>query len=85
MHDAALFRKRLLQDGFTMFQFSSYIRHCASAENAEVHKKRVHSILPPEGKVGMICLTDKQFGEMELFFGRKPKPPSAPGQQLELF
>ena len=40
-----LFRKRLQQDGFTMFQFSIYVRHCASMENAEVHMKRVFSLL----------------------------------------
>ncbi|MBR1792515.1 MAG: CRISPR-associated endonuclease Cas2 [Bacteroidales bacterium] len=80
-----LFRKNLIRDGFTMFQFSSYIRHCASMENAEVHKRRVRSFLPEFGKVGILCLTDKQFGSMELFFGQKPQPPSAPGQQLELF
>jgi CRISPR-associated protein Cas2 len=31
------FRKKLLADGFAMFQFSIYLRHCASMENAEVH------------------------------------------------
>ena len=41
-----LFRKRLQHDGFTMFQFSIYVRHCASVENAEVHIKRVKSFLP---------------------------------------
>ena len=35
------FRKNLQRDGFTMFQFSIYVRHCASQENAEVHIKRV--------------------------------------------
>ena len=33
----ALFRKNLQRDGFTMFQMSIYVRHCASMENAEVH------------------------------------------------
>ena len=79
------FRKKLLQDGFTMFQFSSYIRHCASVENAEVHRRRVKGFLPPTGHVGILCLTDKQFGEMDLFFGKKPESANAPGQQLELF
>ncbi len=37
------FRKNLQRDGFTMFQFSIYVRHCASQENAEVHIKRVKS------------------------------------------
>ena len=31
------FKKNLQKDGFTMFQFSIYVRHCASSENAEVH------------------------------------------------
>jgi len=79
------FRKNLISDGFTMFQFSIYIRHCASMENAEVHKKRIRSFLPEYGKVGVICLTDKQFADIDLFFGQKPLPPNAPGQQLELF
>ena len=33
----ANFRKALIQDGFTMFQFSIYVRHCPSRENADVH------------------------------------------------
>lgn len=79
------FRKNLQKDGFTMFQFSIYIRHCASVENAEVHIKRVKSFLPEDGRVGILCITDKQFGSMELYFGRKTQAPLAGGQQLELF
>ena len=62
IREYTIFRKNLLRDGFTMFQFSIYVRHCASLENAEVHKKRVKSFLPRYGKVGIICITDKQFG-----------------------
>ena len=53
----ALFRKQLLQDGFTMFQFSIYLRHCPSAENADVHMQRVKRILPKSGKVGVAELS----------------------------
>ena len=81
----ALFRKNLQRDGFSMFQFSIYVRHCASQENAAVHIKRVKSFLPEYGNVGIICITDKQFANIELFYGKKPLPPEAPGQQLELF
>lgn len=81
----ALFRKNLMRDGFTMFQFSIYVRHCASKENMEVHKKRVKSFLPEYGKVGILAITDKQFGDIDLFFAKKPQSPNAPGQQLELF
>lgn len=79
------FRKRLQKDGFTMFQFSIYVRHCASSENASVHIKRVKSFLPNKGNVGILCITDKQFGAIELYHGEKPIEVNAPGQQLELF
>ena len=79
------FRKKLQRDGFTMFQFSIYVRHCASIENAAVHIKRVKSFLPEFGKVGVMCITDKQFGQIELFYGKKPQEVKTPGQQLELF
>lgn len=81
----SIFRKKLIQDGFTMFQFSIYLRHCASSENADVHIKRVKSFLPPEGQVGILCVTDKQFGKMELFVGKKVSELQTPFQQLELF
>ena len=61
------FRKEMLNDGFSMFQFSIYLRHCSSRENADVHIKRTKSKLPPKGHVGIICITDKQFGMMEVF------------------
>ncbi|HOA46938.1 MAG: CRISPR-associated endonuclease Cas2 [Paludibacteraceae bacterium] len=79
------FRKKLVADGFVMFQFSIYLRHCASAENADVHIKRVQRALPEYGKVGILRITDKQFGDMELFIGKKSVILNAPVQQLELF
>lgn len=81
----SIFRKKLIQDGFTMFQFSIYLRHCGSRENAEVHIKRVKNFLPPAGQVGVLCVTDKQFGKMELFIGKKETELKTPYQQLELF
>lgn len=81
----AEFRKNLQRDGFTMFQFSIYIRHCASMENAAVHIKRVKSFLPAHGQVGIMCITDKQFGNIELFYGKKLQNLETPGQQLEMF
>ena len=74
-----------MKDGFTMFQFSIYLRHCPSRENAEVHIKRVKSALPERGHVGILTVTDKQFGMMELFQGKKQAEVDTPYQQLELF
>lgn len=83
--DAAKFRKELEKDGFTMMQFSVYVRHCPSKENAEVHIKRVESLVPVEGQVSILCITDKQYGEIVNFNGKVLKSlPCAP-RQLELF
>lgn len=85
MKAANQFRKKLLDDGFNLFQFSMYIKHCPSRENAEVHIKRVKSILPKEGKVAIMSITDKQFGDIEIFFARNKEEPKPTCQQLELF
>lgn len=82
---AAKFRKGLLEDGFTMFQFSIYLRHCPSRENAEVHEKRVKNSLPEKGHVGILCITDKQFEMMEIFIGKNKGDLDTPNQQLEMF
>lgn len=72
MKAASLFRKNLEKDGFSMMQFSVYIRHCASRESLEVHIKRVKSLLPETGKVSLLSVTDKQYGDIYNFWG-KPK------------
>jgi len=81
----AKFRKDIMADGFAMFQFSIYLRHCSSRENADVHIKRVKKFLPPQGHVGILTITDKQFGMMELFYGKDQQDLPATPQQLELF
>ena len=82
---AAKFRQNLLQNGFAMFQFSIYVRHCSSRENADVHIKRVKMLLPEYGKIGIMCITDKQFGMIELFENRRPQEKQVIPQQLTLF
>ena len=84
-HDASVFRKRLLKDGFTMMQYSVYIRHSASRENTETHIQRVKSMLPGKGMVSIITITDKQFGDVKHFWGKKRKKPPPEPKQLEMF
>jgi CRISPR-associated protein Cas2 len=83
--EAALFRKNLIKDGFTMFQYSIYVRCCPSRENTDVHVKRVKNFLPGTGYVVVFTITDKQFGMMELFNKAKPADRPETPQQLELF
>lgn len=80
-----LFRKNLLKNGFARMQFSVYIRHCASEENARVHVQRVERNVPPDGEVRIITITDKQFERMRVFWGKRRRVPEQPPAQLELF
>ena len=81
----ARFRKALLKDGFMMLQYSVYARYLPSEEAAEAHRRTVRSAVPPLGQVRLIAVTDHQFGKMEVFYGRKPREPEQPQNQMLLF
>lgn len=82
---ATAFRKRLLDLGFSMLQFSVYIHHTASKEAADVLAREIGSSVPKAGKVDVLFFTDKQYEQIRVYrgFGERP-PPNAP-KQLELF
>jgi CRISPR-associated protein Cas2 len=81
----ARFRKELLDDGFTMMQYSVYQRHCASPENATVHTSRMGARVPAEGEVRFIVITDKQFEKIVTFVGKKRQAAMRTPAQLEFF
>lgn len=81
----ARFRKDLLSQGFTMMQFSVYARHCASEESAAAIRRCVRAVLPDDGQVRLLTVTDRQFGKMEVFFGKNRKPTEEPPTQFMLF
>jgi CRISPR-associated protein Cas2 len=79
------FRKMLLKCGFTKMQYSVYVRHCASEENADVHVRRIEMSLPPDGEVRLLTITDKQFERMRIFWGKTRRPVESAPRQLEFF
>lgn len=81
----AQFRKLLLAEGFTMLQFSVYARHLASEESGRTLRQRIREGLPPDGQVRLLPVTDRQFGKMEVYVGRKRKPTEDPPAQFMLF
>ena len=83
--DAALFRKNLEKDGFVMYQYSVYMRFCASFEASQVHIKRVRSFLPEQGTVSLLSITDKQYAGIQNFNGAIEKKNKPQPLQLELF
>ena len=79
------FRKHLLQNGYTMMQYSVYMRHHASSENAKVHTERVKRALPTDGEVRLMQITDKQLGKIEVFYGKRRRTVEKPPPQLCFF
>ncbi len=89
--EATAFRKNIEKDGFSMMQYSVYIRFCASRETAAVHIKRIETFVPAHGMVSILMVTDKQYGMIHNYIGKPgiskrkhKKHPDAP-RQLELF
>lgn len=82
---AAQFRKALEKDGFTMMQFSVYVRHCASKESMNVHIERVRKSMPPSGLTSILSITDKQYGEIKNYWGKVERARPNMPQQLEFF
>jgi len=81
-----VFKDLLEKDGFSMLQYSIYIRHCSSRENAEMHKERVRKFLPPQGHVIIHHSTDKQFGMMDNYYNTKKEDKKDPNDgQLTIF
>lgn len=81
----ARFRKTLLKDGFMMLQLSVYARYLPSEEAAESHRRTIRAAVPRLGQVRIIAVTDHQFAKMEVFYGRKPRAPEEPQNQMLLF
>ena len=79
------FRKLLLGEGFSMLQFSVYAKFCSSREAGETYYRHIKAALPPEGEVRVFMLTDKQFGDMKVFYGGVKKEPESQPEQLLLF
>lgn len=52
---------------------------------AAVHIKRIKNMVPDEGLVSVLKVTDRQYGDTIRFIGRKSQPPPVRSMQLELF
>lgn len=68
-----------------MLQLSIYSRFCSSEEASNVHRKYVRSVLPKNGQVRLLSITDRQFGKMEVFSGKKSMDPEKQPEQLQFF
>lgn len=78
------FRKCLLKDGFSMAQYSVYIRPCPNEENADMHVRRLGQLVPAFGEVRFLTITDKQFARIRTFIGKQRFENEKPPKQLQL-
>ncbi len=71
--------------GFTMMQYSVYVRYCSNEQKAEKFRKRIKAFLPPDGEVRLVSITDVQFGKMQIFHGKMRRPNEKAPEQVEMF
>ena len=65
------FRKDIMAEGFIMVQYSVYVRTCPNRQFANQLEKRLSKIMPPEGNVRLLTVTEKQYDEMKIMVGSK--------------
>ncbi|MDJ0947156.1 MAG: CRISPR-associated endonuclease Cas2 [Kiloniellales bacterium] len=82
---ATKFRHFLLDEGFEMAQFSVYLRFAPSKAAASVYVDRIRRKLPKAGKVHIVTITDKQYGNAIILTGRKQEQRPKNPEQFILF
>lgn len=81
------FRKLLLHNGFSMMQFSVYVRNMPTMQQAQAMVKHLGPQTPPQGKCAFMLITDKQYGLTKNFYGpaMRQEKNSKKYEQLILF
>jgi len=80
------FRKFLIRDGYYMVQFSVYARVCNGYDAIDKHIKRLKGVVPKNGSIRVLVITEKQYESMHVLTGKlmeEEKPVSV--QQLTIF
>jgi CRISPR-associated protein Cas2 len=79
------FRLTLLDMGFNKAQLSVYMRFCTSYSQVGTYCQRVELALPQGGQVNILQFTDKQYGRIISYQGRKAEPAKKAVEQFDLF
>lgn len=78
------FRNFLLDHGFSMVQFSIYIKLFSGKDACEKYYRLIARNLPAEGKVDILTITDRQYGNIISYNAGEKKKKKQP-EQLLLF
>ena len=65
------FRKGLISEGFLMMQYSIYIKSCINKDAANRNINYVKRILPQNGHVRALIITEKQYEKMKILLGNE--------------
>jgi len=68
------FRKKLLEMGFIMFQYSIYIRFCRSLALAQKYEKKIELSAPVGGSIRVVKITEAQYKNMLVIENYREKP-----------
>ena len=78
------FRNLLLDSGFTQLQYSVYIKCLDNKTKQDKIESTLNHNLPPQGNIIIFSITDKQYGSIKSFIGKKKKKNNTENQ-LALF
>lgn len=78
------FRNFLLDNGFSMVQYSIYTKLFSGKDACEKYYNMIEKNLPAEGKVDILTITDKQYGNIISYNASKKIEKKEP-EQLLLF
>ncbi len=67
------FRKSLIKEGFLMMQYSIYIKSCINKDAADLSVNTVKKLLPEDGHVRALIITEKQYEKMKILLGEEDK------------
>ena len=65
------FRKALIENGFSMLQYSVYVRTCPNREYSKKFISKLNSMAPQSGNVQLMAITEKQYNDRILILGKK--------------
>lgn len=65
------FRRKLLNLGFYMVQFSIYAKLCINHDEVAKNNYFINKNLPPKGNVRSLTITEKQYEMMTILVGTK--------------
>lgn len=81
-------RKRLINSGYSMMQYSIYVKSYHSYEASQHGKEKLKEYINLNnfmGNIRIVGFTDKQFSHMEVIVGEKSQDEEAQPKQLLLF